>query len=100
MKPDAQMLPEPMQRLVRPERNDHIHVGSLSPLAFDSLSKLAEAAEWHPVQTWMPPELVLLFIERLKHTKDDGDVFPKWKWATIQRLEQLFADGMWSNESS
>lgn len=86
-----------LHRLVRPEREDAIHLGALSPETFHALKELSEAATWPELHAYVEPEIVLLLIERLKNCGDDDDVFPRGKSATIQRLQDIFAEGFWSN---
>jgi hypothetical protein len=43
--------------------------------------------EW--LRGWIEPHWFAWLIAILKETKDTPELFPKWKWATIQRLEEI-----------
>lgn len=77
------------------ERGDSIHIGALSRPAFLSLRELSEQREWPALYEWMEPGDVLVLIERLKRTEDTENNFPSGKWATIQRLQDIFERGFW-----
>ena len=79
-----------MNDIIRPETGQYINMKSLSDIAYARLEDLCEKTDWHPITPTQDPEKVLLLIERLRHCKDDSELFPKGKWATIQRLEQIF----------
>jgi hypothetical protein len=76
------------------EVGDAIHV-ALRADSLRSIRELAEKKEWPAVSAWMEPEAVLLLIERLKRAGDCEDTFPAGKWATIQRLRDIFERGFW-----
>lgn len=84
------------ERLVKRERGDFIRVNKLAPLTLLALQKLATDAEWPEVRNFMEPEQVLLLIERLKACCDDWNVFPHGKWATIQRLQEIWNEDFWA----
>lgn len=77
------------------ERGDAIHVASLSRESFRALRELSERREWPELFAWMSPGDTLVLIERLKRAEDTDDDFPKGKWATIQRLQQIFEECFW-----
>ena len=77
------------------ERDDAIHVASLSRESFLALRELSERREWPELFAWMLAGDTLVLIERLKRATDTNDDFPKGKWATIQRLQQIFEEGFW-----
>jgi hypothetical protein len=77
------------------ERGDAIHVASLSRESFLALRELSERREWPELFAWMQPGDTLVLIERLKRAEDTDETFPKGKWATIQRLQQIFEDCFW-----
>ena len=79
-----------MKNLPRAETGYYINLKALSDLSYIRLEDLSEDMDWHPLRNLADPEHVLLLIERLKHCKDDPELFPKGKWATIQRIEQIF----------
>jgi len=81
-----------MKNIPRPETGQYINMKALSDITYTRLEDLCEKMDWQPLNPSEDPEHVLLLIERLKHCKDDPELFPKGKWATIQRIQQIFED--------
>ena len=79
-----------MKTLPRAETGHYINLKELSDLTLRRLEELCEEMGWHPIQTTANPEHVLILIERLKNCKDDEHLFPKGKYATIQRIQRIF----------
>ncbi len=73
---------------------DSIHIGELSSEAYRAIEDHAAEKDWPDtlLRKWIEPAMLLLLIETLKRTDDWPKVFPKGKWATIQRLQELFDD--------
>jgi hypothetical protein len=67
-----------------------IHVAILSRPAYVAIRELSKRRGWSQVHAWMPPGDYLLLIERLRRTADSEEVFPMGKWATIQRMQEIF----------
>ena len=44
---------------------------------------------WDVGNSWIDFDTCCGILQRLKHATDTETLFPKGKWATIQRLEQL-----------
>lgn len=68
-----------------------IYLGDLSPDAYRALETLCDH-DWAPIYKYMEPEWVAWLTFRLKYVPDSEEVFPKGKWATIQRLQQMVDD--------
>lgn len=77
------------------ERGDFIHLDVL-PSTFNALVTLAERHDWRDINRHMEPGEMLVLIERLKKATDTEQIFPHGKWATIQRLQDLFDKGFWA----
>lgn len=80
---------------VAAEREDFIHLDVFSD-TLDTLQSLSSRHGWPEFNRWIDPERLLLLIERLKRTRDSEDVFPHGKWATIQRLQDIFEKEFWA----
>lgn len=81
--------------VVRPESGNSIYIKALSPLAYEAIERLSSQQGWPDVYGYISPEQCLLLIERLKYVRDERDIFPNGKWATIQRLQEIFDSYMW-----
>ena len=66
-----------------------IYMKSLSPETYYALEKLRSEFGWVDIYEYMEPELIAYLACRLKFVPDNADYFPKGKWATIQRLQDL-----------
>lgn len=82
------------ERKVAAERNDFIHLDVL-PSTYRALEELASRQGWRDLSKYVEPGEMLLLIERLKKATDTEQIFPHGKWATIQRLQDLFNKGFW-----
>ena len=69
-----------------------IHMRILSPDAYRALEGLISDRQWSDLYDWMEPEIVAWLVWRLKFVEDSEVYFPRGKWATIQRIEQLLDD--------
>ncbi len=88
-----------MNNLPREETGQYINLKALSDLTYTRLERLCEEMDWHPLRHVADPEHVLLLIERLEHCDDDACLFPKGKWATIQRIKGIFEEGFYKSPS-
>lgn len=79
----------PVQKASAP---DSIHLASLSREAYVPIRDLAETREWSPIHAWVDTAEYLLLIERLKREPDSEELFPKGKWATIQRIQAILEE--------
>lgn len=66
-----------------------IHMRSLSPETYHAMQQLSEARGWAPVFEYMESEAVAWLTFLLSEVPDDEDIFPRGKWATIQRLHGM-----------
>lgn len=66
-----------------------IHMRVLSPDVYSALERLIADRQWAELYDWMEPESVAWLVWRLKFVDDTDLYFPRGKWATIQRIEQL-----------
>lgn len=66
-----------------------INMKSLSPDTYRSLEKVAQEFGWEEIFGWQEPEDVAWLAARLEFVDDTPERFPKGKWATIQRLQDL-----------
>lgn len=58
-----------------------------------ALEKLCEDEEWASIHgRWIELEQATVLFFRLKKVPDDPLIFPRGKWATIQRIEYLIED--------
>ncbi len=89
-------IPHQVDAVVRLERGNSIYIKALSPLAYEAIEQLSSQYGWPDVHGYISPEQCLLLIERLKYVKDGVDIFPNGKWATIQRLQEIFDHDMWA----
>ena len=85
-----------VDRVVRPEKGNAIRIKALSPLAYEAIECLSSQQRWPDIYGYISPEQCLLLIERLKYVQDNEDIFPNGKWATIQRLQEIFDHDMWA----
>lgn len=69
-----------------------IHMKSLSPETYSAMEQLCEKRFWAPIYEYMEPEHVAWLAVKLAHVSDDPATFPKGKWATIQRIQDLVDD--------
>jgi len=70
---------------------DYDSVG-IHELSYETQRAITEALDesgWDVGKSWIdfPTCCAIYFL--LKHSQDDPDLFPKGKWATLQRMEQL-----------
>ena len=80
---------------VAAERGDFIYLDVL-PSTYRALEELSSRHEWRDLSKHMEPGDLLVLIERLKKAVDTEVIFPHGKWATIQRLQDLFDKGFWA----
>lgn len=76
------------------EREDFIYLDVL-PSTYRALEGLTSRHGWRDLSKYIEPGELLLLIERLKRAVDTDEIFPHGKWATIQRLQDLFDKGFW-----
>ena len=69
-----------------------IHMRSLSPDTFAALETLSAKRQWPELTAWMEPELVAWLAIRLEFVQDHETHFPRGKWATIQRLQEMLRE--------
>lgn len=70
---------------------------SMSDLSYDTrkaIVALYRKNNWNDIETdsLVAPEWAALMVFRLRATPDDAETFPKGKWATIQRIEELVTE--------
>lgn len=80
---------------VAAERGDFIYLDVL-PSTYRALEDLVSRHDWRSISKYMEPGEMLVLIERLKKATDTEQIFPHGKWATIQRLQDLFEKGFWA----
>ena len=66
-----------------------IHIRALSPETYAALESLSSERQWADIHEWMEPEAVAWLAYRLELAPDNETTFPKGKWATIQRIQQM-----------
>ncbi len=68
---------------------DAVYINALSPETRYALDNALEESGWDVGKSWidLPTCAAIFFL--LKAAKDDPELFPKGKWATLQRLEEL-----------
>lgn len=74
----------------------YVHIGALSPETKLSIVEWATAKDlWPDVSdNYMQLSQFAELYFRLKYEGDDPDLFPKGKWATLQRMEDLIEEGL------
>ena len=74
---------------------DLVYAGALSELTRRALREYSSAHgydEWLEERHWIQPHWFAWLVALLKEEKDTPELFPKGKWATIQRMEELLAE--------
>jgi len=66
-----------------------INMRQLSPDVYKALENLCFRKGWPSIFGFMESEVVAPLFFRLKYIPDDEVSFPRGKWATIQRLQDL-----------
>ena len=66
-----------------------IHMKQLSSETYRALEFLSCKRNWPDIQAYMEPELIAWLAFKLEREDDDEVYFPKGKWATIQRLQDM-----------
>lgn len=77
-----------------PEAGDAVYIGALS---YETRKAFEEAFGWENYdadRTWFDFDQCCAFWFRLKYAADDPELFPKGKWATLQRFEELIEQAM------
>jgi hypothetical protein len=71
-------------------KSDLIHIGDMhSYRAWERFAEQREWIEWF--HRWIEPQWLAWFIEILKQSDDDPELFPHGKWASIQVLQGKIA---------
>jgi hypothetical protein len=68
---------------------DTVWINGLSDAARTAISNALDDDGWDMPKSWIDFDLCCGIYFRLKYAKDDLALFPKGKWATLQRLEEL-----------
>lgn len=66
-----------------------INLANLSPETYKALENLSEKRHWPDLYYYMAPEQIAWLVIKLEFIPDSTEVFPKGKWATIQRLQEM-----------
>jgi hypothetical protein len=68
---------------------DAVYINGLSSEAREAIDEALFDSGWDVGKSWidLPTCAAIFFL--LKYAKDDPALFPKGKWATLQRLEEL-----------
>lgn len=66
-----------------------IHMRSLSPDTYRALQDLAYSRGWTEIRAYMEPTEVAWLAIQLEFEPGNEESFPKGKWATIQRLQEM-----------
>ena len=69
--------------------SDSINLRLLDPSTYSALGQLHSARGWRDWTAYSEPEHVAWLCFRLEQEPDSEGVFPKGKWATIQRLQDM-----------
>ena len=54
-----------------------------------ALRRLCESSNWPDYESLGSPETLAWVWFRLREMKDTEDLFPKGKWATLQRIQEI-----------
>jgi hypothetical protein len=68
---------------------DAVYINGLSQETREAISNALDEDGWDAPRSWVDFDLCCGIWFRLKYAADDPKLFPKGKWATLQRLEQL-----------
>jgi hypothetical protein len=74
---------------------DLVYAGALSELtrrALRDYSLAHDYDEWLEDRAWIEPRWFAWLVALLKEETDTPELFPKGKWATIQRMEELLSE--------
>jgi len=68
---------------------DSVSVHELSAETRYAITEALDESGWDVGKSWidLPTFAAIFFL--LKHSPDSAELFPKGKWATLQRMEQL-----------
>jgi hypothetical protein len=68
---------------------DSVGIHELSTDTQRAISEALDESGWDVGKSWidLPTCAAIFFL--LKYSPDDPELFPKGKWATLQRLEEL-----------
>lgn len=69
--------------------SDSINMRALHPLTYRALEDLCDRRDWEPFYPYMQPGNVAYLAACLKFIPDSDKTFPKGKWTTIQRLQEM-----------
>ena len=69
--------------------SDSINLRSLSPDTYAALEYISANYGWPDIHGYAEPEAVAWLAYRLEFVPDNEKMFPRGKWATIQRLQEL-----------
>ena len=79
---------------------DSVHIGGLT---YETRKALEEGVGWETYEadrTWLDFDQACAFWFRLKYAPDTPELFPKGKWATLQRMEELIEAALAPKESA
>jgi len=83
------------------DTSDLSYFGALSREARTAIAKLYEDRNWEDLdggdKLYIQDSSLALMIFRLKVRLDDPALFPRGKWATLQRLEEILITGLQSS---
>ncbi len=68
---------------------DAVWINGLSDAARTAISNALDEDGWDLPRSWVDFDTCCGIYFRLRYAKDDPVLFPKGKWATLQRLEEL-----------
>ena len=72
-----------------------VYAGALSQETRWALEKYSDSndfTEWLGDRMWVQSQWFAWLVALLKEEQDTAELFPKGKWATIQRMQDLLAD--------
>ena len=75
--------------MVRLPDHDSVGIHELSRDTQRAISEALEESGWDVGKSWIDLSTCAAIFFLLKYSPDDPELFPKGKWATLQRLEEL-----------
>jgi hypothetical protein len=79
---------------------DAVNINELSTEARTAITDALFDDGWDVGKSWIDFDMCCGIWFRLKYAKDDPDLFPKGKWATLQRFEQLIEQAVRSQSDA
>lgn len=79
---------------------DTVVVYQLSQQTRDALSAALSDSGFDVGESWVDFDTFCGIFHRLKAATDDPELFPKGKWATLQRMEQLIEQAITTSKST